>query len=471
MAIQEPSTAPKVPPEESTKRFVLNSILLSLIEPVRGEPTVYSLDRHPHDNASPIAKFLDSFALICSTKSGKDTVSAVCIEQGGPTGTILRLARNTSTSEELLLRFQAVLDDLTLIAKGGCSLDDKAWELMSKIVELDRFKIDSIIEIFQKKRDQELIQAAVQRLETGEFSNNGDFLEWAGHLPSLLSLSPGTETAELIKKMHWAAQARWVYSAHLQRIAFPESTTAPAWINNIYKLGRYHAALLAMIKLATTRADLFIPIRVELVEPPPQAKFSLNGESEALRNIIRKCTKAEVEDIESQLSVYWLKDADAHFRKACKARVLTVHAEMQLACFYDNNMELTPRFLFMGTSKKACFHCSTFLCRHERRWSFSATHSKLYPNWMPPLFSTGSVRQIHLKLIWDINQYLEKTIGRELETKLRIPRSKKVVFDSTAGPSLTTFVLGGEFTFIKPQPQTLTSEPKRITEEEDDSSS
>jgi hypothetical protein len=124
MAIQGQTNAPNVPPEESTKRFVLNSILLSLIEPVRGEPTVYSLDRHPHDDArgNPIAKFLDSFALICSTRSGKETVSAVCIEQGGPTGTILRLARNTSTSEELLLRFQAVLDDLTLIAKGGLCL-------------------------------------------------------------------------------------------------------------------------------------------------------------------------------------------------------------------------------------------------------------------------------------------------------------------------------------------------------------
>lgn len=119
MAIQGQSTAPQVRPQDSRNRCVLNSILLFLIEPVRGEPTVYSLDRHPHDDASPKAKFLDSFALICSTRSGKETASAVSMEEGGPTGTILRLARNTSTSEELLLRFQAVLDDLTLIAKGG----------------------------------------------------------------------------------------------------------------------------------------------------------------------------------------------------------------------------------------------------------------------------------------------------------------------------------------------------------------
>lgn len=339
---------------------------------------------------------------------------------------------------------------------------------MSKIVELDRFKIDSITEIFRKQGVQELIQAALQRLETSQ-STNDNFLKWAKQIPSLLSLSPLTETAELIERMIWAAQARWIFSIHLQTIAFPESSDVPAWINNIYKLGRYFAASLAMIKLATTRPELFIPIRVELIEAPPQVQFSLNGEGEALSNIIRKSTKAEVENIKSQLKVYWLKNPDAHFRTACKGRVLTVHAEMQLACFYDSNIELTPRFLFIGTSKKACFLCSTFLCRHERGWSFSATHSKIYPNWMPPLLSKGSTRKIHAKLIWDINQFLEQTVGRELETRLRIPRSKKAVYDSTAGPSLTSFVVGGVFSFIKPQPPTLASEPNRISEEGEDS--
>ncbi|VUC38127.1 unnamed protein product [Clonostachys rosea] len=300
MAVQAQPTAVQTPPQESTKRCVLNSVVLSLIEPVRGEPTTYSLDRHPHDNESPKAKLLDSFALICSTRNGKETASAVSMEEGGPTGTILRLARNTGTSEELLSRFQAVLDDLNSIAFGDRSADDMAWELMSKIVELDRFKIDTITEKFQNKGVAELIQAAVQRLETDESSSNDDFLKWARNLPALLSLGPLTKTAELIDQMKWASQARWVFPIQLEMIAFPEGRSPPAWINNIYKLGRYFAAFLVMIKVAATQRDLF-PMRVESIEAPPQATFSLNGESEALSNIIRKSTKAEVEDIKSQL--------------------------------------------------------------------------------------------------------------------------------------------------------------------------
>src|SRR3569833_2077820 len=69
------------------KRFVIATSLLYLIDPVRGEPTVHSLDRHPHDNNGRLEnhqkKFLDSFALICSTsRIGAETASAVCLEQG-----------------------------------------------------------------------------------------------------------------------------------------------------------------------------------------------------------------------------------------------------------------------------------------------------------------------------------------------------------------------------------------------------
>lgn len=98
--------------------------LLSLIDPVRGEPTTHSLDKHPHDDAKYEQlqkKFLDSFALISSTSStGGDTASAVCLEQGQPTGTILRLARNSGfPSNDLVDQLQDILNDLTAIALKG----------------------------------------------------------------------------------------------------------------------------------------------------------------------------------------------------------------------------------------------------------------------------------------------------------------------------------------------------------------
>lgn len=105
-------------------RFTKLVALLALIDPVRGEPTVHSVDRHPHDGIGQREnlqkKFLDSFALICSTSScGGDTASAVCLEPGHPSGTVLRLAQNFGVPPDLVDRLQAVLNNLTSVATGG----------------------------------------------------------------------------------------------------------------------------------------------------------------------------------------------------------------------------------------------------------------------------------------------------------------------------------------------------------------
>lgn len=111
---------------EAHRRFVIVATLLSLIDPIRGEPTVHSLDRHPHDGEGKEEhlrkKFLDSFALTSSTsRRGGETAAAVCLEQGHPSGNVLRLARNLETPEDVIDRLQAILDLLTEVASGGAS--------------------------------------------------------------------------------------------------------------------------------------------------------------------------------------------------------------------------------------------------------------------------------------------------------------------------------------------------------------
>lgn len=106
------------------KRFTKVVTLLHLIDPVRGEPTEHSMDRHPHEGLGQREhhqkKFLDSFALICSTsRQGGETASAVCMEPNHPSGTVLRLARNLGVPPDLVDRLHAVLDNLTLVATRG----------------------------------------------------------------------------------------------------------------------------------------------------------------------------------------------------------------------------------------------------------------------------------------------------------------------------------------------------------------
>lgn len=106
---------------DAQKRFITVKVLLSLIDPVRGEPTVHSLDRHPQDGMGKLEhlqkKFLDSFALICSTsKEGSETAAAVCLETGNPPGTVLRIARNVAVPQTEIQRLEDVLQNLTSVA-------------------------------------------------------------------------------------------------------------------------------------------------------------------------------------------------------------------------------------------------------------------------------------------------------------------------------------------------------------------
>jgi hypothetical protein len=119
-SVQERRKAAKV-----HKQFLMNSALLALIDPVRGEPTkdspeaFYSQDEFLQSYQVK-QRFLNSFAFICSTSSsGKETASAVCMEQNRPSEIILRVARNHGLSRPDLKGLEMVLQLLIAAARGG----------------------------------------------------------------------------------------------------------------------------------------------------------------------------------------------------------------------------------------------------------------------------------------------------------------------------------------------------------------
>lgn len=121
---------------QDLKRFVVQSALLSLIDPVRGEPTRTLLDENPDMDVSGGGlqlkqKFLDSFALICSTsRMGAETASAVCLEQNNPDGAILRVARNRGLTPTDLANLEKVTQILELVAKGSKYFIRIPWRLL-----------------------------------------------------------------------------------------------------------------------------------------------------------------------------------------------------------------------------------------------------------------------------------------------------------------------------------------------------
>ncbi|GKT68577.1 hypothetical protein ColTof4_01000 [Colletotrichum tofieldiae] len=274
--------------------------------------------------------------------------------------------------------------------------------------------------------------------EEDSFSEDAEdesFRKWIYNLPLLVSLNSGSAPAQLIPHIKWSSQARWVYSEQLETFLGSEDGGLPPWLKHIYKLGRYHAATKAMLKLAVKQPDLFTSIHVEPVDAPEQEEFSLGTERTPLFTVLKRVTKADPKELKEKLGQTWFTDdPESRLRRACKM-TLTVHAEMQLLSFYDHNPHLTPRLLFMGTSKKACYLCNEFMSRHPLTIGVSASHQKLYPTWMPAPCSSA-VRKKHKVLLWEFSRHLEQTTVRDLETRLGIRRP--MTLDSTAGPSLTT---------------------------------
>ncbi len=105
-------------------RFVQAAVLLRMLDPVRGEATIHGLDQDSHEMKTPRErllkrKFLDSFALICAIKKDGDSVSAACMEEGAPQGTIIRVASNSGVSEKTLSELRELVAVLNSIGSGG----------------------------------------------------------------------------------------------------------------------------------------------------------------------------------------------------------------------------------------------------------------------------------------------------------------------------------------------------------------
>lgn len=108
-------------------RFIQAAALLRLLDPVRGEPTAYSLDQDSNtvEGLRELLlkrKFLDSFALVCAIKKDGDCVSVACLEEGRPEGTIVRIASNAGVSEGTMISLRNILGLLQKISFKGMFL-------------------------------------------------------------------------------------------------------------------------------------------------------------------------------------------------------------------------------------------------------------------------------------------------------------------------------------------------------------
>jgi hypothetical protein len=115
-------------------RFIQAAVLLCIIDPVRGDSSTHGLDHDIHEIETPQErllkkKFLDSFALLCAIRKDGASVSAACMEEGAPEGTVIRIASNAGVNQNTLSQLRCIVDVLNEVAGTGKCL----WKEFSRL--------------------------------------------------------------------------------------------------------------------------------------------------------------------------------------------------------------------------------------------------------------------------------------------------------------------------------------------------
>ncbi|KAF5982502.1 hypothetical protein FBULB1_4261 [Fusarium bulbicola] len=329
---------------DTLDRFVLHSTLLRLIDPVRGKPTRSTLDENPDGSFLGAwqlqQKFLDSFALICSTSSsGAETATAVCLEiHDEKIGNILRLARNHGLTPEDLAGLQRVLKVLQEVSRRETPSSQAETKVLQLVAEFDKDRILPIAERIEKRGIRQFLQKA-------QFGVYGSQLQseklriWLESCPFTTSASriQNWTCATIVKLINWASEARWQYAEQLRTLLNLDESQSPAWLDHLHKMARYHSAIKSMVKFAMKEPGIFVNIAIRPINAPHQRRFKLPKDEAPLLAIVRtlmgKDTNSTMEKLEKHCGTH---DVEARLRGA-RPRMLTLHAEMQIVVFYESN--------------------------------------------------------------------------------------------------------------------------------------
>ncbi|RFU25127.1 hypothetical protein B7463_g11221, partial [Scytalidium lignicola] len=291
-------------------RFIETSVLLFMLDPARGDPTVvYSLDQEdiqePRERLLK-RKFLDSIALICSTAKEKGCISAACLEEYPSEETILRISSNAGVSDNTVNSLREIIEMLSSFDSGSDPLVLRK-EILREIIKLDMSKIQHYVKNIIRNASSgglaepvPVVESRVtQAISDGQIVR--EFCEWYRHIFSIPGwMADDLASDALFNIINWAEKGRRYYP-ELMGVAFPTP-------------------------------DASIPGWVEMT----------------LASVLTRIADNRGEQLKPQLANLWaVEDIESVFRNKCNLD-LVVHAEMQLVSFYDDNPDCKPIFRFIG---------------------------------------------------------------------------------------------------------------------------
>lgn len=366
-------------PEDTFRKHLVN--LQERAGPTPMDPQVFSIGewlssssyvnnsyKLPLDVEQQLA---DDFAFLAAVAEGAQSVAAVCIEeQSQKLGMALRFAAmDISKNDDIKTALNGICDILSRTAASvfeECP-SEQVTPLFQRVIELHFYRLLARLRsskwekpkylskshkkplwkdfanlvhraqhTYAKKEKimRDLVESRLMELATvyEQFEVSQDEIS---SLMQLVEASFAFSSSEEIKN----------YSQRLQNDTKLTSQVASAIksLRQIQKIASYRRICLSLVTTARQYPALFQQIMIEHVVPFTEVPTNIGYHE-------------------------W-------------ATTCHVHAEVQLAVYYDLNQEYRPRCI--GTSKWLCYLCYQFLSAHELFFP-SKTHGRIFDQWTVP---------------------------------------------------------------------------------------
>jgi len=352
----------------------------------------------------------DDFAFLAAVAEGAQSVAAVCIEEhSSPSGMTLRFAAlDISNNEAVKTALRSICDVLSQVAEYASEESPLGVQLLfQQVVQLHFHRLLARLRSSKWEKPKYLSKSHKKPLWK-DFPN---LIHRAQHtyskkdittretvereLKKLAAAYEQFETSEdeLSALMHLVEASFTFFSNeeikdYAQRLQYNTKETSQVAsaiksLRQIQKIASYRRICLSLDATARQYPALFKHTTIEYLVPFKEIPTSLGYHAWAA---------------------------------ACH-----VHAEVQLAVFYDLNPDCKPRCI--GTSKWLCYLCFQFLSAHKRFFP-SKTHGRIFDQWTIPDLEEFNI-QLVIEYRCILNQ-IDSVVLQQIESEPKVRKLQRM---------------------------------------------
>lgn len=315
-----------------------------------------SKHRLPDEEQDARARFLNNLALLSANFSKNCVAMAICVHTDKPSS--LFVASNETDPKKVTLR--DYLDSLRGLLTKSSS------EHHQVVIKKD-VQVHVYVRVAQplQKKCRKFCNEVTDRLECENNLQNAPKEYQAAYAELKEAMKETVPISSLAVVSSLAAT--FTKSALFPEYFLPQS---PTW-RRLRKIGQYHRAIDNLIKCALDGKYKAIFQSIEIHQLPSCVEVDIK-----LRPL------AEVIKEVSTVNYTYVIESEARVGRYRENATVTQHAELLIA---EHLAKIPHHYAYIGISKLCCYLCHQVLSRWpEKRFSKSATHGKMAPDWLAP---------------------------------------------------------------------------------------